>query len=62
LSGVVNGVRRGEVNAEVTLELPGGLVVAAVVTDASVEALGLDIGVSATAIFKASSVLLGVGS
>lgn len=62
LSGVVNGVRRGEVNAEVTLELPGGIVIAAVVTDASVDALGLDIGVSATAVFKASSVLLGVGN
>ncbi|WP_321883003.1 TOBE domain-containing protein [Paraburkholderia bannensis] len=62
LSGVVNGVRRGVVNAEVTLELPGGIVIAAVVTDASVEALGLDIGACATAVFKASSVLLGVGS
>ncbi|WP_084162565.1 TOBE domain-containing protein [Paraburkholderia bannensis] len=62
LSGVVNGVRRGVVNAEVTLELPGGIVIAAVVTDASVEALGLDIGASVTAVFKASSVLLGVGS
>jgi molybdate transport system regulatory protein len=61
LSGVVSGVRRGEVNAEVTLELPGGIVIAAVVTDVSVEALGLEIGVNATAVFKASSVLLGVG-
>ncbi|MBB3256990.1 molybdate transport system regulatory protein [Paraburkholderia bannensis] len=62
LSGVVSSVRRGEVNAEVTLELAGGIVIAAVVTDVSVEALGLDVGVSATAVFKASSVLLGVGS
>ncbi|WP_232071799.1 TOBE domain-containing protein [Paraburkholderia pallida] len=61
LSGVVSGVRRGEVNAEVTLELPGGTVIAAVVTDASVDALGLETGASATAVFKASSVLLGVG-
>ncbi|WP_322061766.1 TOBE domain-containing protein [Paraburkholderia sp. J63] len=61
LSGVVSGVRRGEVNAEVTLELPGGVVIAAVVTDASVDALGLEAGASATAVFKASSVLLGVG-
>ncbi|CAB3782892.1 Molybdenum-pterin-binding protein MopA [Paraburkholderia caffeinitolerans] len=61
LSGVVSGVRRGEVNAEVMLELPGGTVIAAVVTDASVDALGLETGASATAVFKASSVLLGVG-
>ncbi|WP_415914374.1 TOBE domain-containing protein [Paraburkholderia sp. J67] len=62
LGGVVSRVRRGEVNAEVTLELPGGTVIAAIVTDASVEALGLEAGASATAVFKASSVLLGVAS
>jgi molybdate transport system regulatory protein len=61
LSGVVGSVRRSEVNAEVTLELPGGTVIAAIVTDASVDALGLEAGAGATAVFKASSVLLGVG-
>jgi molybdate transport system regulatory protein len=60
LSGVVSSVRRGEVNAEVTLELPGATVIAAIVTDASVDALGLEAGAGATAVFKASSVLLGV--
>ncbi|WP_321789469.1 TOBE domain-containing protein [Paraburkholderia sp. J94] len=60
LGGTVSALRRGEVNAEVRLELPGGVVIAAIVTDASVVALGLDVGVAATAAFKASSVLLGV--
>jgi molybdate transport system regulatory protein len=60
LSGTVSALRRGEVNAEVTLALPGGVVIAAIVTEASVEALGLEVGVAATAAFKASSVLLGV--
>lgn len=60
LSGVVEVVRRGAVNAEVTLALPGGVVIAAIVTDASVDALGLAPGEAATAVFKASSVLLGV--
>jgi molybdate transport system regulatory protein len=45
----------------VTLDLPGGTVIAAVVTDASVDALGLATGAPATAVFKASSVILGVG-
>lgn len=61
LGGTIGEVRRGAVNAEVTLELPGGTVIAAVVTDASVEALGLAAGMAATAVFKASSVILGVG-
>jgi len=60
LAGVVARVRRGAVNAEVTLDLPGGTVVAAIVTDAGVDALGLAEGVPATAVFKASSVILGV--
>ncbi|WP_322012632.1 TOBE domain-containing protein [Paraburkholderia sp. J12] len=60
LGGTIDEVRRGAVNAEVTLALPGGTVIAAVVTDASVDALGLVAGAPATAVFKASSVLLGV--
>jgi molybdate transport system regulatory protein len=60
LSGTVDVVRRGAVNAEVTLALPGGAVIAAIVTDASVDALGLVSGEPVTAVFKASSVLLGV--
>jgi molybdate transport system regulatory protein len=60
LSGIVEVVRRGAVNAEVTLVLPGGAVIAAIVTDASVDALGLAPGEEVTAVFKASSVLLGV--
>lgn len=60
LSGTVEVVRRGAVNAEVTLALPGGAVIAAIVTEASADALGLAPGEAATAVFKASSVLLGV--
>ncbi|MFP6561007.1 TOBE domain-containing protein [Paraburkholderia sp. B3] len=60
LGGTVSQVRRGAVNAEVTLDLHGAVVIAAVVTDASVEALGLAPGAAATAVFKASSVVLGV--
>ena len=49
----------GPVNTEVTLDLPGGHhVLTAVVTDPSVERLGLAVGQPVTAIFKASSVFL----
>jgi len=60
LAGTVRQVRRGAVNAEVTLELPGGAVIAAIITETSADVLGLAEGATATAIFKASSVILGV--
>ena len=60
LQGVVGVIRRGAVNAEVAVELPGGAVIVGVVTDGSVDALGLAVGQPATVVFKASSVILGV--
>lgn len=60
LAGVVARVMPGAVNAEVVIELDGGGTVAAIVTNSSVEALGLQAGVAAVAIFKASSVILGI--
>jgi molybdate transport system regulatory protein len=60
LCGAVQSVKLGAVNAEVSLLLEGGVVITAVVTNRSVEALGLAEGASAVAAFKASSVILGV--
>ncbi|MBB5469525.1 molybdate transport system regulatory protein [Paraburkholderia sp. CI2] len=60
LSGTVHSVKRGAVNTEVSLGLEGGAVVTAVVTNGSVDMLGLQEGASAVAVFKASSVILGV--
>ncbi|MGF6572291.1 transcriptional regulator, ModE family [Paraburkholderia fungorum] len=60
LRGTVLSVKRGAVNAEVSLGLEGGAVVTAVVTNESAETLGLVEGGSAVAVFKASSVILGV--
>lgn len=58
--GTVRRVEPGAVNAEVTLEIAGGGEITAVVTQASVKALGLQPGVAATAFFKASSVIVAV--
>ncbi|MBN3846728.1 LysR family transcriptional regulator [Paraburkholderia sp. Ac-20342] len=60
LRGAVQSVKRGAVNAEVSLALDGGAVMTAVVTNESANALGLREGASAVAAFKASSVILGV--
>jgi molybdate transport system regulatory protein len=60
LPGVVSRVMPGAVNAEVVIELDGGGTIAAIVTNGSVEALGLQVGVPALAVFKASSVIIGV--
>jgi molybdate transport system regulatory protein len=56
----VQSVKRGAVNAEVSLVLDGGAVITAVVTNESVDTLGLVEGGSVVAAFKASSVILGV--
>jgi molybdate transport system regulatory protein len=58
LWGEVSRIHAGTVNSDVTLSLPGGRVVAAVVTSDSVDNLGLVVGQPACALFKASSVIL----
>lgn len=62
LAGTVVAVKPGAVNSEVDIELGGGEIVAATVTNESVETLGLSVGQPATAIFKAGAVILAVQS
>jgi molybdate transport system regulatory protein len=58
LAGEITRIHDGPVNAEVTLALNGGKSVCAVVTHDSVERLGIRIGHRASAVFKASAVIL----
>lgn len=60
LPGKVTRVTPGTVNTEVTLLLDGGNTASVVVTNESVASLELNEGVAACAVFKASSVILGV--
>lgn len=63
LAGRVARVVPGAINTEVVIDLPGGASsVAAVITNESARNLGLAPGSSATAIFKASSVIIGVAA
>lgn len=59
LSGTVSRIQPGAVNTEVVISLKEGGSIAAMITNESHENLKLKEGSSATAIFKASSVILG---
>jgi molybdate transport system regulatory protein len=59
-AGKVMSVSKGAINAEVAIELPGGTVVYAVITNQAVLELSLKPGAVATALIKASHVVLGV--
>lgn len=60
LAGKVASVTKGSVNAEVAIALPGGTLVYAIITNEAVLELGLKPDVPATALIKASHVVLGV--
>ncbi|WP_397453376.1 molybdopterin-binding protein [Pseudomonas sp. NA-150] len=60
LEGKVVKVSDGAVNAEVVIQLDGGTEVYSIVTRDAVAELGLKPGVSATAVIKASHIILGV--
>lgn len=60
VAGTVASVAKGAVNSEVVIKSAGGAEIVAIVTNDSVDRLGLASGTAASAIFKASSVIVGV--
>ena len=60
LTGIVTRLSKGAINAEVGIQLSGGTMVYAVITNEAALELGLKEGVTATALIKASHVVLGV--
>jgi molybdopterin-binding protein len=58
--GRVKEVKHGVVNAEVTIELPGGVSVVAMITETSVGNLELAVGKEVYAVIKASNVMVAV--
>jgi len=61
LRGVVTSIIHGAVNAEVILKVADGIEIVAIITEESVEDLGLAVGADAIAIIKASFVILAKG-
>lgn len=60
LAGTISRLQPGAVNAEIVIDLPGGGAIASIITNESAAGLGLAVGGKASAIFKASSVIIGV--
>ena len=61
LEGTVGDVHKGQVVTTVKLTLPGGTAISSIITNESVDRLGLKSGLKAYAIIKASSVMIGKG-
>ena len=62
LAGTISRIVPGAVNSEIVIALAGGNSVAAIITNASAKEMRLAVGAAATAIFKASSVILAVAA
>ena len=60
LHGTIVDVTKGATTAHVRIDLGGGAVVTASITNEAVDELGLKVGGTATAIIKASSVMIAV--
>ncbi|CAG9165908.1 TOBE domain-containing protein [Cupriavidus pampae] len=60
IDGKVSALTKGAVNSDVTITSASGLAVSAIITNSSVDRLGLAVGAPAAALFKASSVIVGI--
>jgi molybdopterin-binding protein len=60
LNGTVVDIVRGATTAHIRIDIGGGTIVTASITNAAVDDLGLAKGKSATAVIKASDVMVAV--
>jgi molybdopterin-binding protein len=60
LKGTIVEVKKGQTTAHVRIDIGGGNVITASITNESVDGLNLQKGQSAYAIIKATSVMIGV--
>ena len=57
--GVIDTINKGEINSEVILDIGNGDKIASIITTSSVDSLGLKKGAHASAIIKASDIMIG---
>lgn len=60
LKGKVVAVQKGQTTAHVRIDIGGGAIITASITNEAVDDLGLKVGDAATAVIKASDVIVGV--
>ena len=60
LKGTIKSITKGQVNAEVVLDIGNGVLITSVITTHAVENLGLKEGTTAFAVIKSSEVMIAV--
>jgi molybdopterin-binding protein len=60
LKGTITSVTKGVTTSHVQIDIGGGVIVTASITNDSVDNLGLQVGMAATAVIKASDVMVAV--
>ncbi|HBQ28429.1 MAG TPA: transporter [Desulfotomaculum sp.] len=60
LKGTVKEVKRGVINNEIIIQLPGGYEITSIITQASSDSLDLVVGKPVFAVIKASNVMVAV--
>ncbi|MDD5406558.1 MAG: TOBE domain-containing protein [Sulfurovaceae bacterium] len=58
LKGTITEIKKGQINSEIVLSIADGVVIKAIVTNESVDEMGLAVGDTAYAIIKASFVMV----
>ena len=61
IKGKLVEITKGQTTAHVRIDIGGGVIVTASITNEAVDELGLKVGGQATAVIKASDVMIGVG-
>ena len=58
IKGKVNGVQRGQTTGHVRIDVGNGIIITSSITNEAIDDLGLAVGADATAVIKASDVMV----